>query len=118
MTDAQFLDRIATRERLGIIAVVGVVVLAVALFALPDGTAQATTAFLGGLAVLPAFVYLFLLTSWHWKGRYRGSHSDLWGGLLLLETSGWFKVVYLFRHIVPDARGTGRYRREPRERAA
>ena len=63
----------------------------------------------GALCVVPAALYLVLLTIWHWKGRYRGTHSSLWGGLLVVETSGWFKLVYLFRHIIPDARNTGRY---------
>jgi hypothetical protein len=47
---------------------------------------------------------------WHWKDRYRGRHSDLWGALLLIETTGWFKLVYLVRHLIPDIRNTGRYR--------
>jgi hypothetical protein len=59
--------------------------------------------------LLPGGLYLSLVTIWHWKSRYRGSHSDLWGALLFLETSGWFKLVYLFRHLIPDARGRGRY---------
>ena len=57
----------------------------------------------------PGAVNLCLVTIWHWKERYRGKHSDLWGGLILIETTGWFKLVYLFRYIIPDARGTGRY---------
>ena len=64
---------------------------------------------IGALLFLPGAVYLMLVTMWHWKERYRGEHSDLWGGLILFETSGWFKLVYLVRHIIPDARGTGRY---------
>ena len=64
---------------------------------------------IGVLLFLPGVIYLNLVTIWHWKTRYRGNHSDLWGGLILLETSGWFKLVYLFRHIIPDARGKGRY---------
>jgi len=66
-------------------------------------------AVVGALLLLPAFVYWYILTIWHWKDRYRGRHSDLWGALLLVETSGWFKLVYLFRHLLPDARGEGRY---------
>jgi hypothetical protein len=62
----------------------------------------------GALLFLPGFVYLYVLTIWHWKDRYRGKHSDLWGALLLLETSGWFKIVYLFRHLLPDALESGR----------
>lgn len=63
----------------------------------------------GIVLFIPGAAYLLLVTIWHWKERYRGKHSDLWGGLILLETTGWFKIVYLFRHIIPDARGTGRY---------
>jgi hypothetical protein len=33
--------------------------------------------------------------------------------LLVFEASGWFKLVYLFRHILPDWRGKGRYSRAP-----
>jgi hypothetical protein len=65
-----------------------------------------------GLAVLsflPCFIFAYVLTILHWKSRYRGTHSDLWGVLLLLETSGWFKLIYIFRHILPDMRGQGRY---------
>ena len=65
----------------------------------------------GVFLVVPGTVYLYILTFWHWKSRYRGHHSDLWGVLLCLETSGWFKVVYLFRHMIPDMRGRGRYAR-------
>ncbi len=65
------------------------------------------------LACVPGVFYTIVVTLWHWKARYRGNHSDLWGGLLILETTGWFKLVYLFRHIIPDARGTGRYNRVP-----
>ena len=64
---------------------------------------------IGLLAIAPGFFYLFAVTIWHWKDRYRGNHSDLSGVILLIESSGWFKVVYLFRHIIPDARQSGRY---------
>jgi hypothetical protein len=61
------------------------------------------------LLFLPAFLYTYVLVIWHWKDRYRGKHSDLWGALILIEASGWFKLVYLFRHLIPDMRHTGRY---------
>jgi len=64
------------------------------------------------LLILPAFVYTYVTVIWHWKNRYRGRHSDLWGTLILIETSGWMKIVYLFRHIIPDMRHTGRYHEE------
>ena len=54
--------------------------------------------------ILPGFVYAYVVVIWHWKDRYRGRHSDLWGVLILIETSGWMKLVYIFRHIVPDMR--------------
>ena len=63
----------------------------------------------GLLFLVPGMVYLSLVTIWHWRERYRGKHSDLWGGLILLETTGWFKLIYLFRHIISDARSKGRY---------
>jgi hypothetical protein len=60
--------------------------------------------------VLPSLIYTFVVIIWHWKERYRGKHSDLWGALIVIETSGWFKIVYLFRHLIPDMRQSGRYR--------
>ena len=80
--------------------------------ALMDRTAPIPLVITGILLFFPGAAYLVLVTIWHWKERYRGKHSDLWGGLILLETTGWFEVVYLFRHIIPDARGRGRYVRE------
>lgn len=69
-------------------------------------------AIVGALAVLPCFGFAYVLTLLHWKSRYRGRHSDFWGVLLLIEASGWFKLVYFFRHICPDMKGCGRYARD------
>jgi hypothetical protein len=110
VTDLQLLERVRFLKRLGLVALTGLVVL-LGSATLDEGSAQNALIVIGILGIVPAFGYLVLLTAWHWKGRYRGTHSDLWGGILLLETSGWFKLVYLFRHIVPDAHGTGRYQR-------
>jgi hypothetical protein len=66
----------------------------------------------GVLSFLPCILYAYVLTILHWKARYRGRHSDLWGVLLLLEASGWFKLIYIFRHIIPDMKSRGRYRHE------
>ncbi len=63
--------------------------------------------FAGFVLLFPWIIYANIVTIWHWKGRYRGKHSDLWGAILLIEASGWFKLIYLFRHILPDAKGTG-----------
>jgi hypothetical protein len=95
-------------KALGFVALVGVVILIWSFAA--EGEVQTALIVAGLLALAPAFFYLVVITMWHWKSRYRGNHSDLWGALLLLETSGWFKLVYLFRHIIPDAQRSGRYR--------
>ena len=76
---------------------------------LTSETVQKWTAIFGILLVLPALVYTTVVIIWHWKDRYRGKHSDLWGALILIETSGWMKIVYLFRHLIPDMRHTGPY---------
>jgi hypothetical protein len=92
--------------RLGIAALIGLVILMPVLL---GWAAPHAVIAVGVLLFVPGAIYLILVTVWHWKERYRGKHSDLWGGLILLETTGWFKIVYLFRHIIPDARRTGRY---------
>jgi len=50
-----------------------------------------------------------LIPIYHWKDRYIGGHNTLWGALLVIETSGWSKIIYWFRHIFPDRARTGRY---------
>jgi hypothetical protein len=108
MSDEEFLRKVVLLKRLGWLALFGAVI-GVAGIAWSDPSTPPQWATLGFILVVPGMIYLLLVTMWHWKARYIGSHSNLWGGLLLLETSGWFKVVYLFRHIIPDARGSGRY---------
>ncbi len=67
--------------------------------------------FAGFLLLAPCFIHLQLLAVWHWKERYIGNHSKLWGALFIFETTGWFKLIYFFRHILPDRRNQGRYAR-------
>jgi hypothetical protein len=113
VTDELFLTRIRLLKRLGWLALCGAIAFVVAL--LLGGSELGRyqpLALVGGLALVPGLFYLVLMTIWHWKGRYRGRHSDLWGALLVIETSGWFKVIYLFRHIIPDAKHSGRYEHE------
>ncbi len=93
--------------RLGIASLVGLLILLPCIYM--ERGAPVVLALTGAVLFIPGAVYLLLVTIWHWKERYRGKHSDLWGGLILLETTSWFKLVYLFRHIIPDARCTGRY---------
>ena len=97
-------------KRLGIAALAGLLAVVVAVLGAPELKGMyAGLAFIGGVLIVPVLVYTVALCIWHWKARYQGPHSNLWGVLLVVETSGWLKIVYLFRHILPDARGSGRY---------
>jgi len=80
---------------------------------LTSGLLQTFCGVAAAMLIIPGFVYVYVIVIWHWKDRYRGKHSDLWGALILIETSGWMKLVYIFRHIVPDMYHTGRYRLDP-----
>ena len=116
MSDPWFEKRFATLEILGWMALVGGVLLIVGLL-IANETLQVLALVLAAVLLVPLVVWLVILPIWHWKERYRGNHGDLWGALLLIETSGWFKIIYWFRHVIPDWRGTGRYSR-PGARAA
>ncbi len=61
------------------------------------------------IGIVPCFIYAYVLVILHWKDRYVGNHSTLWGVLILIESSGWMKLVYIFRHLIPDLRSSGRY---------
>ena len=63
----------------------------------------------GAVLIVPFFFYVYLLPIWHWKDRYRGGNSYLWGAILVIETTGWGKLIYWFRHIIPDWKADGRY---------
>jgi hypothetical protein len=110
MRDAWLSEKIATTKKLGWAALAGLVLIPIGL-ALSDALflLRAMVFFLAAVAIIPIIFYVNILTIWHWKRRYRGEKSELWGALLLIKTSGWFKIVYWFRHILPDWRGSGRY---------
>lgn len=63
----------------------------------------------GFLLCTPLIFWIIVVPVYHWKERYIGQKSRLWGALLVLETSSWFKLIYWFRHILPDWQQTGRY---------
>ena len=98
-------------KHLGLVAAGGALLLIVAAVHGTTGGIGSAALWLGVIAVLPAFLFAYCLTILHWKHRYVGQRSTLWGVLLLVETSGWFKIVYFFRHMLPDMRSIGRYRR-------
>jgi hypothetical protein len=95
--------RFARLKALGFLAVFGLVLMGIGM--LTNITILAVGLIVGG----PGLIYICVLTILHWKDRYRGQYSDLWGALILIETFGWLKIVYLFRHLIPDARHVGRY---------
>ncbi len=64
---------------------------------------------IGIVFLVPLLLWLVLVPLFHWKDRYIGEHSNIWGACVLLETTGWLKILYLFRHIIPDWRQAGRY---------
>lgn len=43
---------------------------------------------------------------WHYLRRF--GYFAL-GGVLVIETSGWSKIIYWFRHIFPDRARAARY---------
>lgn len=113
MRDAWLEAKFATARKFGLVALMGIIPLVVGLLLNRSlFTLKAVFFFIAAMLIIPVFFYVVVLTIWHWKQRYRGEHSDLWGAVLLVETSGWFKIIYWFRHIIPDWRGTGRYAEE------
>jgi ABC-type dipeptide/oligopeptide/nickel transport system permease subunit len=108
-TRVDYSNRFKILKKLFIPFLIGVVFLIVACF-LKEENGRNLIAFLGAILALPCFIYSYILTILHWKERYTGDKSTLWGILLLVETSGWFKLVYIFRHLLPDLRSRGRYK--------
>ena len=76
-----------------------------------DQGSDAGDGVLAVLLIVPELIYVHVVNIWHWKERYRGKHSDLWGAIILLETTGWMKIVYTLRHLLPDMLQVGRDRR-------
>jgi hypothetical protein len=107
-----FANKFRILVRLGKMAILGIPLAILAAAFYDRSPLTEICGFLCALAVLPCFIYGYTLTILHWKARYHGRHSDLWGVLLLVEISGWFKLVYLFRHLLPDMKGQGRYGQE------
>ena len=65
---------------------------------------------IGIITVVPLIFWLAFIPVLHWKDRYIGGRSGVWGGFLAFETSGWSKLFYWFRHVLPDWRRAGRYK--------
>jgi cyanate permease len=114
MRDEWLQQRIAMTKKFGLAALTGFA-LSVIPFSLKQTDYKVSLVVVGVLMTIPFFIRETVFVIWHWKRRYRGQHRDLWGALLVIETSGWFKILYWFRPILPDWRGTGRYSDQPHE---
>jgi hypothetical protein len=109
----RWIGYLAIPASVGIVLLIGAVIgIAMAGGSTTDG-GVVTLFVVGVLLMLPEMIWLNLVPFMHWAKRYRGHHSTLWLCLLVFETSGWFKLIYLFRHILPDWRGKGRYKPAP-----
>ncbi len=113
MRDAWLEQKMSMTKKLGWAAVIGVI-FGVIPFSLHEHLSSLVAlkmvlGFWAFVLIFPFIIYLNIFTIWHWKRRYRGEKSELWGAVLLIEMSGWFKIVYWFRHILPDWRSSGRY---------
>jgi len=106
--NSDFTHKFTTLKLLFKVGILGLLLLIPACFVISSITGK-ILAVAGIALIIPGLVYFYVLTILHWKARYKGTHSDLWGVLLLIETSGWFKLFYLFRHILPDMSSKGRY---------
>lgn len=70
----------------------------------------------GIMVLLPYVIYYFMIFPvLHAARRYRGDSQNAWLGWLTMESLGlampFIRLAYLFCHILPDVRGTGRYGR-------
>ena len=78
-------------------------------FALAVVLREPAIAALAVIFLLPLLFWLVVIPVLHWRERYRGDRVTLWGALMVLETSGWSKLVYWLRHVLPDRSASGRY---------
>src|SRR6267143_6852131 len=90
MPDAWLEERIAMTKKFGLAALAGAAAVAIAL-TLKENSKMFPLILIGAMMIVPFFMHETIFTIWHWKRRYRGEHSDLWGAILVIETSGWFK---------------------------
>jgi hypothetical protein len=68
---------------------------------------------LGGLLLIPLVFWVAFIPILHWKERYIGGNSTIWGAFLVFETSSWAKLFYWFIHVLPDAKRSGPYADSP-----
>lgn len=103
-----FLPKWKWLKRFALVAVPGAVLLGFG-FAKFDGLLGGALFVLGFLMCVPLVFWLILLPVLHWRERYKGTHPNIWGAFLVLETSGWTKIIYWFVHVLPDWKQRGIY---------
>ena len=91
-------------KRFALAAVGGIALIAIAL-----AVDTPALAFPGALLVIPLIFWVAFIPILHWKERYIGGRSSVWGAFLVFETSSWSKLFYWFIHVLPDWRRTGQY---------
>ncbi|HET9836211.1 MAG TPA: hypothetical protein VFP88_07725 [Rhodanobacteraceae bacterium] len=95
-------------RRFAPVALVGVVAATLGVFiSLP------TLVAIGALLLVPLVFWLALIPVLHWKDRYIGNTSTVWGAFLVFETSSWSKIFYWFIHVLPDWRRSKQYANAP-----
>ena len=107
MPTHSFTNKYRILVRLAVLALASVPALAVAAAFHDRPTLSQASLFVAGFCGLPCVLYGYVLTILHWKSRYQGENSDLWGILLIIQSSGLFQLIYFIRHILPDMRGHG-----------
>lgn len=78
-------------------------------FILPNETLRAVLIGIFLIALIPLIFMLCFIPVLHWKDRYIGTKSNIWGFFLVFETSGWSKIFYWFMHVLPDKNKKGPY---------
>jgi len=91
-------------KRFALIALVGVLLIAVGIL-----TELMIVVVLGLLLLVPLAFWVAFIPILHWKDRYIGNSSTLWGAFLVFETSSWSKLFYWFMHVLPDWKRSRRY---------
>lgn len=95
-------------KRFFFVSIAGLICALLGAFA-PNETLSSILVVLGLLAIIPLIFMLCFIPILHWKDRYVGSKSNVWGAFLVFETSGWTKIFYWFVHVLPDKGMTGQY---------
>ena len=95
-------------RRLALVALIGVAAMVIG-----AATDVVPLAIVGGISIIPLIFWVAFIPILHWKERYIGARSTVWGAFLVFETSSWSKLFYWFFHVLPDWRRSGQYADAP-----